>query len=82
MDLITRFAHSRTAHLFLGMHPMDSLVYGHTHVPGCKKMDCGAYVTNTGHWSGNDQGWYIRISANKFSIFKVRLATGGTHHQK
>jgi len=72
MDLITRFAQSRAAHLFLGMHPMDSLVYGHTHVPGCKKMDCGAYVANTGCWSGNDQGWYVRISEGKVEALNFK----------
>ncbi len=61
VDLIQQFAESRAANLFLGMHPMDSLVYGHTHIPGSKKMTCGACVANTGCWSGDDQGWYVKI---------------------
>jgi UDP-2,3-diacylglucosamine pyrophosphatase LpxH len=64
VDLIQQFAESRAAQLFLGMHPMDSLIYGHTHVPASKKMTCGAYVANTGCWSGDDQGWYIKISGD------------------
>lgn len=51
---IELLANSRAACLFLGMHPTDNLVYGHTHRPYVTKDDAGNSIANTGYWAGKE----------------------------
>ncbi len=75
---VERLANSRAACLFLGMHPSDNLVYGHTHRPYLKKDAAGNYTANTGYWAGKDErdagqvNTYVKIDDGNISVCPFR----------
>lgn len=73
-DAIELLANSRAASLFLGMHPSDNLVYGHTHRPYCIQNSEGNCVANTGYWAGKNEraaefvNTYVKIDDGKINV--------------